>query len=402
LARADCATNVNLPDLPAPTTDALAHSARLSALIADEITGAGGWISFARYMELALYAPGLGYYSAGSAKLGAAGDFVTAPEISALFGQTLAQQIAALISPGTPDVLELGAGSGKLACDVLLEFEALGKLPAKYLILELSGELRERQRQLLQARVPQLVDRVQWLQALPDKFCGTVIANEVLDALPVHIVVWRGATIAERGVSGTDEGGFVWVERPAADALLEVARAIGDTIPESHSDNGYISEINLAAPALIASLAASIERGAILITDYGFPRHEYYHAQRDSGTLMCHYRHRAHPDPFYLPGLQDITAHVDFTAIRDAAISHGMRCLGFATQGQFLINCGITDVLARISPNELARYLPRAAEAQKLLSPSEMGELFKVIALGKDVGPDLRGFVAGDMQARLG
>jgi SAM-dependent MidA family methyltransferase len=394
---------VNLPDLPAPSTDALAHSARLTALIADEIANTGGWISFARYMELALYAPGLGYYSAGSAKLGAAGDFVTAPEISALFGQTLARQLADLLSPDTPDVLELGAGSGKLACDVLLELVALGKLPTRYLILELSGDLRERQRQLLQTSVPQLLDRVQWLRALPDKFRGTVIANEVLDAMPVHVVVWRGATIAERGVSGTAEGGFVWVERPAAAGpLLEAARAIGGTIPEPHSDNGYLSEINLAAPALIASLAASMERGAILMIDYGFPRHEYYHAQRDSGTLMCHYRHRAHPDPFYLPGLQDITAHVDFTAIRDAALNHGMQCLGFATQGQFLINCGITDVLARISPDELARYLPRAAEAQKLLSPSEMGELFKVIALGKDVGPDLRGFVAGDMQARLG
>jgi SAM-dependent MidA family methyltransferase len=396
-------TNVNFPDLPAPSAEALAHSARLGTLISREIADAGGWISFARYMELALYAPGLGYYSAGSVKFGAAGDFVTAPEISSLFGQTLAQQLAALLSPDAPDVLELGAGSGKLACDLLLELESLNKLPVHYLILELSGELRERQRQTLRKRAAHLADRVQWLDALPGKFRGAIIANEVLDALPVHVVARRSgaAHIVERVVSGSAEGGFIWAERPAAVELLDAARTIGSAMTVLQPDADYVSEINLAAPALISGLAASLEFGVILFIDYGFPRHEYYHAQRNDGTLMCHYRHRAHQDPFYLPGLQDITAHVDFTAIRDAAARRGMRCLGFATQAQFLINCGITDVLARVSPAEPARYLPRAAEAQKLLSPSEMGELFKVIALGKGFDSNLQGFVAGDMRARL-
>jgi SAM-dependent MidA family methyltransferase len=396
-------TNVNSPDLPAPSAEALAHSARLGALIAGEIADAGGWISFARYMELALYAPGLGYYSAGSAKLGAAGDFVTAPEISSLFGQTLAQQLAALLSADAPDILELGAGSGKLACDVLRELESLNKLPAHYLILELSADLRERQQQMLRSCAAHLVDRVQWLDALPEKFRGTIVANEVLDALPVHVVTWRGtatADIAERGVSGTAEHGFVWADRPATTELLAAAHALG-AMTEPLPDSAYVSEINLAATALVSSVAGSLACGIILFIDYGFPRHEYYHAQRNCGTLMCHYRHRAHQDPFYLPGLQDITAHVDFTAIRDIAADHDMQCLGFANQAQFLINCGITDILARVAPAEPARYLPRAAEAQKLLSPSEMGELFKVIALGKGVDTNLLGFAAGDMRARL-
>lgn len=395
---------MNSFDLPAPSVDALAHSARLSALIGDEIAAAGGWISFARYMEVALYAPGLGYYNAGSAKLGAEGDFVTAPEISALFGQTLAQQLAELVSPQLPDILELGAGSGKLACDLLCELEFVKKLPAHYLILEVSGELRERQRLTLKTHVPHLVNRVQWLDALPRNFRGAVIANEVLDALPVHVVVWReaGTDIAERGVTGTAHEGFTWTNRAAAPPLLDAARAIAPQITELGPQTEYVSEINLAAPALVASLAASMERGVILLIDYGFPRHEYYHGQRNHGTLMCHYRHRAHDDPFFQPGLQDITAHVDFTAIRDAALGRGVECAGFATQAQFLINCGVTDVLGRVSPAEPARYLPRAAQAQKLLSPSEMGELFKVIAFSKDFNKNLRGFMAGDMRARLG
>jgi SAM-dependent MidA family methyltransferase len=408
---------VTVPDLPAPSADALAHSARLTALIEREIAGAGGWISFARYMELALYAPGLGYYSAGSTKLGGDGDFVTAPEISSLFGETLAQQLADLLNENMPDILELGAGSGKLACDVLLELESLQQLPVRYLILELSAELRGRQRRLLETRAPGLANRVQWLDALPHNFRGVAIANEVLDALPAHVVAWSGAAklqVSERGVTGNAADGFTWAERPATGELLAVAQMIADAPEDSFFDATYVNEINLAASALIGSLASCMAQGAMLFIDYGFPRHEYYHPQRNSGTLMCHYRHRAHADPFYLPGLQDITAHVDFTAIRDAATANGLECLGFATQAQFLINCGITGVLSRVSATDPARYLPRAAEAQKLLSPSEMGELFKVIALGKgldsgaaggmnaDANTVLQGFAAGDMRARLG
>jgi SAM-dependent MidA family methyltransferase len=385
-------------NLPEASADALTHSARLRELIAREIRQAGGWISFGRYMELVLYAPGLGYYSAGAAKFGAAGDFVTAPEISSLFGITLAQQIAALLSPDMPDLLELGAGSGKLACDLLLELARLDKLPQRYLILEASGDLRERQQRRLQQQVPQLLPRIHWLDALPASFRGVVLANEVLDALPAHVLTWRGSALYERGVSGDAETGFAWKEIPASEAMQEPARHLGvtDDFPQP-----YISELNLAAPALIATLAKVLERGVMLVIDYGFPRHEYYHVQRAAGTLMCHYRHRAHDDPFFLPGLQDVTTHVDFTAVRDAAVENGLSCLGFATQAQFLINCGITEIMLRVPPNDALRYLPLAAEAQKLLSPSEMGELFKVIALGRGVDAPLKGFSAGDMRARL-
>ena len=374
----------------------------MRALVIREIAQAGGWISFARYMELALYAPGLGYYSAGSAKLGSAGDFVTAPEISSLFGATLATQLADCIGPALPDILELGAGTGKLAGDVLHELARLDKLPRRYLILELSGDLRERQRLALERCVPQLLDRVQWLDTLPQKFCGSVIGNELVDALPVHLVTWSDDGVSERGVALDANGGFVWAGRPATGVLLATANRIRPSIGVLPSGIDYVSEINLAASALIATLAGTLEQGLILLIDYGFPRHEYYHTQRSAGTLMCHYRHRAHDDPFQFPGLQDITAHVDFTALRDAATVNGLECLGFVNQAQFLINCGITDVLARVPPDDVARYLPLAAGAQKLLSPSEMGELFKVIAFGKGIAPPLRGFATGDMHERLG
>jgi SAM-dependent MidA family methyltransferase len=387
-------------DFPAPTAEALAHGERLRALIAGEIAKAGGWISFSRFMELALYAPGLGYYSAGAEKFGAAGDFVTAPEISSLFGTTLASQVAELITADTPDVLELGAGSGKLACDVLIELRSLDKLPQRYLILESSADLRQRQQKTVKTRVPNLYAQVQWLDSLPASFHGVVVANEVLDALPVHVVAWRDDEIAERGVTIDQKQNMSWAEKPLHGDLLATARAAG--VQQNLHGSDYVSEINTAAPALIATLSDMLGRGVMIFIDYGFPRHEYYHPQRASGTLMCHYRHRAHDDPFYLPGLQDITAHVDFTAIRDAALGRNLSCLGFVTQAQFLINCGITDVMTRVSPADPVRYLPLAAQAQKLLSPSEMGELFKVIAFGRGVDPVLKGFAAGDMSARLG
>lgn len=387
-------------DLPAPSPDALAHSQRLVAAITHEIGKADGWISFARYMELALYAPGLGYYSAGSAKFGPEGDFVTAPEISHLFGASLASQLADLLSPELPDLLELGAGSGKLARDLLTEFDRLGKLPERYLILETSAELRERQRQCTGGLAPELAARVHWLDTLPEKFRGVALGNEVLDALPVHIVEWRNTAILERGVAVGGAGELVWQEQPATGALREAALAMAiDDLPPGAA---YVSEINLAAPALVATIAGRLEQGVILFIDYGFPRREYYHPQRGKGTLMCHYRHRAHAEPFYLPGLQDITAHVDFSSINEAAVGAGLRCLGYATQAQFLINCGITDLMLRVPPGDAARYLPLAAAAQKLLSPSEMGELFKVIAFGRGIDIPLKGFANGDMRARLG
>jgi SAM-dependent MidA family methyltransferase len=383
--------HLNGADLPEPTADARLHSDRLGAVIRDEVRAAGGWISFARFMELVLYAPGLGYYVAGAAKLGSDGDFVTAPEISPLFGRTLSRQIAPLLETGNDRILELGAGSGTFAVDVLRELQALDRLPQRYLILEPSPQLAQRQRDTLLQKLPALVHRVEWLDALPTDFDGAIVANEVLDALPVHIVVWRKTGVFERGVGWHD--GFEWIERPLpADELRTVAEAIDVA-------DGYVSEISLAGPALVRSLAATLRRGALLLIDYGFGQREFYHPQRSAGTLMCHYRHRAHDDPFFLPGLQDVTAHVDFTAIAGAGIDAGLKLLGYTTQAQFLINCGITGLLEQ--PDEIVASLAAMAGVQKLLSPAEMGELFKVIALGRGVDAPLIGFSSGDKSRLL-
>lgn len=380
--------------LPTPAPEAARHSARLVELIRQDIASQGGWISFARYMELALYAPGLGYYTAGAHKFGEAGDFVTAPELSPLFGCTLARQVAEIMAHSAPHILELGAGSGKLVADMLGELERLGSLPESYSILEVSADLRARQQVLLGERLPHLKNRVHWLDALPGRFSGAITANEVLDALPVHLVHWRDSMLAERGVSISDEC-FIWQERAISDAaLLNAAQQI--VVPDD-----YVSEICLAARGLINSLANCLEQGAILFIDYGFGAREFYHPQRNTGTLMCHYRHRAHDDPFFLPGLQDITAHVNFTDIAECGIDAGLELLGYTSQAFFLINCGITGLMQDTSPENLRDYLPLSAQLQKLTSPAEMGELFKVIALGKKMAAPLSGFALGDLSRSL-
>ena len=366
-------------------------SSRLQTLIREEIRAAGGWISFARYMELALYAPGLGYYSAGSHKLGAAGDFITAPELSPLFGRTLARQLAELLTQDIPDIIELGAGSGALAATLLAELATLDCLPQRYLILEVSADLRQRQQTHLAATVPQLADRVSWLDRLPDQLQAVVIGNEVLDALPMHRVRIERGHVEEIGVIANDDH-FAWDYR-AATASLQQAVSAHD-LPDD-----YETEISLAAPALITELAQRLTRGALLFIDYGFPVHEFFHPQRNRGTLMCHYRHQSHADPFLWPGLQDITAHVDFSAVAQAG--SGLDLLGYTGQAQFLINCGITGLLAAVPAADTARYAPLAAQAQQLLSPAEMGELFKVIALGKNLPQALRGFSRGDRSHTL-
>jgi SAM-dependent MidA family methyltransferase len=380
--------------LPPPSPEALAHSERLARSIRRDIVEHNGWIPFARYMELALYAPGLGYYNAGSRKFGEAGDFITAPELSPLFGRTLARQAAEIMSQSAPQILELGAGSGKLAADILAELENLGILPDSYAILEVSADLRDRQQALIQERRPHLLDRVHWLDALPEIFSGAIIANEVLDALPVHLVHWRDSAISERGVA-LKENNFVWQERPITDAaLLHTAQQI--SVPDD-----YVSEICLTARGLVNSLSQRLENGAMLLIDYGFGAGEYFHPQRSNGTLMCHYRHHAHSDPFLLPGLQDITAHVNFTDIAECGIDAGLKLAGYTSQAHFLINCGITDLLKDTSPENLRDYLPLSAQLQRLTSPAEMGELFKVIALGKNMTNPLRGFVRGDLTRLL-
>jgi SAM-dependent MidA family methyltransferase len=380
--------------LPAPGLEAAQHSARLVELIRRDIAAQGGWISFARYMEMALYAPGLGYYMAGAQKFGEHGDFITAPELSPLFGRTLARQVAEIMASSNPHILELGAGSGKLAADMLAELEQIGSLPDSYAILEVSADLRARQQALLRERLPHLLDRVHWLDALPEKFSGAIVANEVLDALPVHLVHWRDSAITERGVALSDNS-FIWRERAISDAaLLDAAQKI-------KAPDDYVSEIFLAACGLINSLAQRLEQGAMLFIDYGFGAREFYHPQRSSGTLMCHYRHHAHDDPLFLPGLQDITAHVNFTGIAECGIDAGLELMGYTSQAFFLINCGITALLQDTSPENLRDYLPLSAQLQKLTSPAEMGELFKVIALGKGIANPLRGFVRGDLTRSL-
>ena len=379
--------------LPEPTPDAREHSDRVAAFIREQIAASGGWISFARYMELALYAPGLGYYSAGAKKLGKAGDFVTAPEISPLYGQTLARQVKQVLEAGFDEVLEVGAGSGALAATLLEELERAGRAPRSYLILELSADLRERSRDTLAARVPHLLERVAWLNRLPPSFSGVVLGNEVLDAMPVTMVHVQNGMIEEGGV-GARSGRLDWSWRVASGEPLEAARAL--KLPD-----GFRTEIQLAARGFMRSLAGVLEKGVAFFVDYGFPEREYYHPQRKDGTLMCHYRHHAHADPFWLPGLQDITSHVDFSAIARSAREGGLEVLGYTGQAQFLVNCGITDIMSRTPPQDAGKFLPLANQANRLMSPAEMGELFKVIALGRGMSEPLMGFREGDRKRSL-
>lgn len=393
--------------LPPASETALAHSHAVQKLIQNEIIKAGGWISFDQFMNLVLYAPGMGYYSGGATKLGRTGDFVTAPEISSLFGRTLARQIKQISEQvENADILEFGAGSGKLALDMLGELEQLDCLPKKYFILEVSAELRERQRTLFATEAPRFMHLLEWLERLPTQFNGTVLANEVLDAMPVHIVSWHDDAVHERGVIWQNAQ-FEWQECPIQNQNQELYKIARELMCQVNPDNDatatytYISEINLAARRFIRSLADVIQQGVILFIDYGFGRSEYYHPQRNQGTLMCHYRHHAHDDPFYLPGLQDITSHVDFSAVTEAAENTELLLSGYTTQAFFLINCGITEILAQTSAENMNQYLPQANQLQKLISPAEMGELFKVIAFSKHFSEPLIGFSTGDKSRLL-
>lgn len=364
-----------MPPLPEPSPEALAHSGRVSEHIHGRIVAAGGWIDFARYMELALYAPGLGYYSAGTRKFGEAGDFVTAPELTSLFGRALARLAAPLLGETGNEILELGPGSGRLALDILTELAAMGLPLDRYRLLEPSGELRQRQRTLFEHQAPHLLDRLEWLDELPTQLNGLILGNEVLDALPVHVIRWGDERWFELGVSMAGER-FVWSERPLPPGpLLGAAKSI-DVEP------GYVSEISIAVPALVQTLGERLALGALLFLDYGFPRGEYYHPQRRAGTLMCHYRHHAHDDPFWLPGLNDITAHVDFTAATQAGKAAGLELLTYDSQAGFLLKAGILNLLGGLEPGS-GDYYRQAAAMQRLLAPSEMGELFKALALGR-------------------
>ncbi|MEB6662832.1 SAM-dependent methyltransferase [Achromobacter ruhlandii] len=386
----------NLPPLPPA---AQAHSEAAAAHLRAAIGAASGWLPFDHWMAEALYAPGLGYYAAGNVKLAEAdasapaGDFVTAPQLTPLFARTLARQVAQVLrQTDTQAVLEFGAGTGALAEGVLRELDALGLQDTQYLILEVSADLRARQAE----RLAPFGERVRWLDALPDRFRGCVLANEVLDAMPVSLFRWSDdGTVLERGVAWDATQGFVWEDRPAPPRLAEAVAARMPALP------GYVSEINPQAEAWIDAMGRWLEQGAALLIDYGFPQGEYYHPQRAGGTLMCHLRHHAHGDPFTAPGLQDITAHVDFTAMADAAQAAGLQVLGYTSQARFLMNAGLMELLAQLDPTDARAYAQAVAPVQKLLSEAEMGELFKVLAVGRGIAQPLIGFARGDRLGKL-
>jgi SAM-dependent MidA family methyltransferase len=409
------------PPLPPLDDESLAHASRVAGYLRGHIQAAGGWIGFDDFMSQALYAPGLGYYAAGSHKLAspddtaASGDFITAPQLTPLFARTLAGPVSAVLqAAGSTEVLEFGAGTGALAAGLIQALQEQG-VDVQYRILEVSADLRERQREKLASHG----GRVQWLDALPTAFSGCVIANEVLDAMPVKLFRWDDAgTVLERGVAivpeslGTADASarqagasrtdasrtdappdFHWEDRPAPE---ELALLVSERMPPL---SGYVSEINLQGEAFMREMGQWLRHGAAFLLDYGFPRHEYYHPQRAGGTLMCHLRHTAHDDPLVYPGAQDITAHVDFTAMADAALEGGLDVLGYTSQARFLINAGLGQWLQALQQTSPAAYARSLNAVQKLISEAEMGELFKVLAVGKGLDAPPPGFERGD---RLG
>jgi SAM-dependent MidA family methyltransferase len=386
-----------LPDL---TPEESTHSARLETRLREQIERAGGWIGFARFMQLALYEPGLGYYSAGAHKLGAAGDFVTAPEVAPVFSRCLALQCEEVLRGlGGGDVLELGAGSGVMAAELLAELERRDALPRRYLILDVSADLRERQRATLTAAVPQLLGRVEWIDTLPEGFTGVVVANEVLDAMPVERFVARSGAINALGVTW-QLGRLEWSEARAPAALADAVRTLREAAGIDWPD-GYTSELNLALPAWLGALAAAVARGVLLFVDYGLPRREYYAAERCAGTLLCHFRHRFHDDPFTRLGLQDITAWVDFTAVAEAAVDAGLVLAGYTTQAHFLIGTGLGEFVANVAGLDVVSRVNLSRQAMVLTLPGEMGERFKVMALSKGYDAPLRGFAVRDLRHTL-
>lgn len=385
--------------LPALSSDERKHSERVVAHIASAVQDAGGFLSFADFMQLALYAPGLGYYSAGARKLGRSGDFTTAPESSRLFGRCVARCCAELLEHARGDILETGAGSGVLAADILVALAALDTLPDRYLILEVSADLRERQRARLATLPGELASRVHWLDTLQGvRIDGLVLANEVLDALAFERFAIRQSGPKVIGVCVDSNAQLRQAEAPAtgplAEALAALERELDEPLPV-----GYVSELNLRARPWIAALGDVVRRGAVLAFDYGLPRRQLYHAQRTRGTLRCHFRQIAHDDPLLNPGLQDITAWVDFTTVAEAAVSSGLDLAGFCTQAAFLLATGIeADVAAASSDRDRVQL---AGEARRLLLPGEMGEAFKAIALTRDCDGPLSAFRVQDLRRQL-
>jgi SAM-dependent MidA family methyltransferase len=386
-------------DFPAPDPAAQKLSAALCSVIRADMDASNGSIPFSRYMEHCLYEPGLGYYSAGQKKFGAGGDFVTAPEISPLFGRCIARTCAAVLdSLGGGDILEFGAGSGRLATDLLAELERLDALPRRYLVLERSAELRQRQQDALREQLPRLIDRVTWIDTLPGPdFRGVMLANEVLDAMAVERFQWDGETARLFHVAFDGER-FHW---QLPDTRDDATRRIAGLCRACELVAGYVSEVNTGLPAWLQGVGERLAQGLLLLIDYGYPRHEYYHPQHGSGTLMCHYRQRAHDDPFLWPGLQDITAHVDFTAVAEAGHEAGLDVSGYTTQAGFLLDSGLDELLQSADPGDPVSCMQLAQQAKTLILPGEMGERFKCIALTRGLDIEIPGFRLQDYRNRL-
>jgi SAM-dependent MidA family methyltransferase len=394
-----------LDSLPVPDAAALAHAQALRERIDAALAAAGGWLPFNRYMELALYEPGLGYYSSAATKFGRrpedGSDFITAPELSPLFALSLANAVGdALAASATHEIMEFGAGTGKLAAGLLDALARQGGPCRRYTIVELSADLRARQQQTLAERVPHLLPQVHWLEALPAAFAGVVLGNEVLDAMPVRLVARAGGVWHERGVA-RDAAALMFQDRALAPVDAAADAALAEIAEATENEPDYLTETHEAARAFVATVCAMLTRGTALFIDYGFARSEYYHPQRNTGTLMCHYRHRSHGDPLFYPGLQDITSHVEFSGIAQAGLDAGADLLGYTSQARFLVNCGITRALEALDPGRPEVFLPAANAVQKLLSEAEMGELFKVIGFGRGLDGTLPAFEHGDRSASL-
>lgn len=392
-----------LSDLPMPDAVALEHSERLYKHLNQQISDAD--MPFVDFMQQILYCPGLGYYSAGSHKIGSGGDFITAPEMSPLFGAAIANQcrqvLQSLDSRG--DMLEFGAGTGKLAVSIMKRLAALDSLPGNYYILEVSADLKYRQQTLIKAELPELFNRFVWLEELPQQFNGVVLANEVLDAMPVNLFRMRGESPKEQAVVLDEDDN--WQISDAQNNSAEFDDWWQSTGKAFVFDDEYQSEVNLQISPWIKGLYDCIETGLVILIDYGYSRSEYYLEERNLGSLMCHYRHHNHPNPLLLPGLQDVTAHVDFTAVAEAGFDHGFDVLGYTTQGAFLMACGILDAAEDELTGEMVQQIELSQAIKPLIMPEEMGELFKVMTLGKEIDTvalgGLVGYQMGDMRRQL-
>jgi SAM-dependent MidA family methyltransferase len=387
--------------LPVPDQHALIQSEKLINRIKESIHMQGGSISFDEYMKLALYEPGLGYYSAGSYKFGAEGDFVTAPELSPIFSQCLANQCEQILNDlGAGTILELGAGTGAMARDILLELEKQNSLPEQYMILEISADLKQRQQYNLKETIPHLFDRMVWLDTLPEKgITGVILANEVLDSLPVKRFKKTSTGFKEMKV-GLGDNQFVWVDSYAEGELLKNIEGLENKLSILFPDN-YISEINTQLVQWLNGLKKVLNKGVMIFIDYGYSATEYYHPERMDGSLLCHYRHRVHADPFYNIGLQDITCSANFSAVAECADSIGFHVNGYTNQTYFLFGCGLEKLLANMDELGIKEQTQIAQQVRILTMPEEMGERFKVMALTTEYDNNLKGFALMDQRVRL-